>query len=63
MAIKRCDQCSGRLGLGVRFRNYFYWLGFVHRRFYSSYCQTLSDEAYENAKRTQRWHSFLQGQS
>lgn len=35
----RCAHCAGKLGLGVRFENYFMGIfGWAHRRFCSQRC-------------------------
>ena len=58
---QKCAQCSGRLGLGLRFRNYWQrWTGWTHVRFCSSWCQDLYEV--ERSQRD-RWHRFLQGSS
>jgi hypothetical protein len=39
--MKKCAQCNGKLGLGVRFRNLWNGRWWVHLRFCSSYCEKL----------------------
>jgi hypothetical protein len=41
MKMKRCAQCHGRLGLGVRFRNIWNGHWWVHLRFCSTQCERL----------------------
>jgi hypothetical protein len=57
--MKKCAQCNGKLGLGVRFRNWWNGQWWVHLRFCSRYCEALYEleQAETNAKN--RWHSFL----
>ena len=57
--MKRCAQCHGKLGLGVRFRNLWNGRGWVHLRFCSAHCKGLYElERYEaNAKH--HWSTFL----
>jgi hypothetical protein len=38
-AMKRCAQCHGKLGLGVRFRNLWDGRWWVHLRFCSAHCE------------------------
>jgi hypothetical protein len=45
MAKKRCHQCSGELGLGVRFRRLWEGGGWKHLRFCSAYCEALDELA------------------
>jgi hypothetical protein len=40
-AMKRCAQCHGRLGLGVRSRNLWNGRWWVHVRFCSTHCEAL----------------------
>ena len=57
--MKRCAQCYGKLGLGVRFRNLWNGRWWVHHRFCSAHCEGLYElERYE-ADARHRWHSFL----
>src|SRR6516164_6111055 len=58
-AMKRCAQCHGKLGLGVRFRNLWNGRWWVHLRFCSTHCEGLYElERYE-ANARHRWYSFL----
>lgn len=59
-----CAQCGHRLGLGVRFLNYFQDTAWVHKRFCSNYCADLFDQAQRVAtQRARRWFTFLQPHS
>ena len=40
---KACAQCSGKLGLGTRFRNLWDGRWWVHFRFCSAYCEGLHE--------------------
>jgi hypothetical protein len=42
-AMKRCAQCHGKLGLGVRFRNVGNGRWRVHVRFCSAHCEALHE--------------------
>ena len=58
-AVRRCAQCHGKLGLGVRFRNLWNGRWWVHLRFCSAHCEGLYElERYE-ANARHRWYSFL----
>src|SRR5262249_56393583 len=52
-AMKRCAQCHGKLGLGVRFRNVWNGRWWVHVRYCSTRCEALHEpERYDaSAKR------------
>jgi len=39
--MKRCAQCHGRLGLGVRSRKVWSGHWWVHVRYCSAHCETL----------------------
>jgi len=41
--MKRCVQCRGRLGLGVRARNLWSGCWWVHVRFCSGRCEALHE--------------------
>lgn len=60
---KLCAQCHCRLGLGVRFRNYWSGFGWKHLRFCSSYCQSVYETEHQEAAQRSRWLAFLNGQS
>src|SRR5438445_5819162 len=55
-AMKRCAQCHGRLGLGVRSRNLWNGRWWVHVRFCSTHCEALHElERRETPKH--RWYT------
>jgi hypothetical protein len=37
--MKRCGQCHGKLGLGVRSRNLWNGRWWIHVRYYSTHCE------------------------
>ena len=57
--MKRCAQCHGKLGLGVRFRNLWSGRGWIHLQFCSSYCESLYNLVRHNQIACGRWHRFL----
>jgi hypothetical protein len=57
--MKRCAQCHGRLGLGVRFRNIWNGHWWVHLRFCSTQCERLYELYETEASARDRWYSFL----
>jgi hypothetical protein len=59
MKKKRCAQCKGKLGLGVRFRNLWRLGQRLHLRFCSSYCEATYELERRNANRQVRWLSYL----
>jgi hypothetical protein len=54
--MKTCAQCHGKLGLGVRSRNLWNRLWWVHVRFCSTHCETLYELEHANAR---RWRTVL----
>src|SRR5262249_6474779 len=42
-AMKRCAQCRGQLGLGVRSRNLWNGRWWIHVRYCSTYCEALHE--------------------
>jgi len=51
-AMKRCAQCQGKLGLGVRSRNLWNGRWWVHVRFCSTHCEALYElERYDATAR------------
>ena len=52
--MKRCALCHGKLGLGVRYRNFWNGQWWVHTRFCSAHCV----ERY-NASTKRHWFAFL----
>ncbi len=59
--MKACAQCGGRLGLGVRFRNYWHAWAWHHVRFCSAYCESLFDQESHVANEQRQWHGFEPG--
>lgn len=57
--MKRCAQCGGKLGLGVRFRNRWNGRWWLHLRFCSSLCEHNYELEYRQEKDRARWMSFL----
>jgi hypothetical protein len=41
--MKRCAQCHGKLGLGVRFRNLWNGRWWSHVRYCSTHCEALHE--------------------
>jgi hypothetical protein len=56
--MKRCAQCYGKLGLGVRARNFWNGRWWVHVRFCSTHCEALYELERYNAK-AHFWHTLL----
>jgi hypothetical protein len=56
---KKCAQCHGRLGLGVRFRNLWSGHGWVHLRFCSARCESTYELEQKDTHSKRRWHTFL----
>ena len=59
---KRCHQCRGKLGLGVRFRNLWNGRSWLHLRFCSSLCETTHELELRNARVQNRWFRYLAGE-
>jgi hypothetical protein len=57
--MKRCAQCGGKLGLGVRFRNLWVGSWWVHLRFCSSLCEHNNELERRAANEQRRWLTFL----
>jgi len=56
--MKRCAQCEGKLGLGVRARNLWDGLWWVHVHFCSTHCEARYElERYDT--NAHRWRSLL----
>ena len=49
---KACAQCSGKLGLGTRFRNLWDGRWWVHLRFCSVHCEALHELRRRESKAT-----------
>jgi hypothetical protein len=58
-AMKRCAQCHGKLGLGVRFRNLWDGRWWVHLRFCSAHCEGNYELERYDANAKHRWYTFL----
>jgi hypothetical protein len=52
--MKRCVQCHGKLGLGVRSRNVWNGRWWVHVLYCSTYCEALHELERSDARR-QTW--------
>jgi hypothetical protein len=57
--MRRCAQCHGRLGLGVRFRNLWSGHGWVHLHFCSTRCEGIFKQDREEANAKRRWYTVL----
>jgi hypothetical protein len=55
--MKRCAQCGGRLGLGVKFRNLWNGREWVHLRFCSGLCEDAHELAHRRELEQSRWLS------
>jgi hypothetical protein len=53
--MKRCAQCGGKLGLGVKFRNLWRGYRWVHLRF----CSRVCEQIYEVGHRKESGQSRL----
>src|SRR5262245_9694872 len=59
-AMKRCAQCHGKLGLGVRSRNLWNGRWWAHTRFCSAHCEGKYElERYNANAKQHRWYTFL----
>lgn len=54
-AMKRCAQCGGKLGLGIKFRNLWNGKWWVHLRFCSSLCEHTYELAHRRGHEQGRW--------
>jgi hypothetical protein len=58
--MKRCAQCHGKLGLGVRAPNLWNGRWWVHVRFCSTHCEALYEyEVEQYDANARRWRTFL----
>jgi hypothetical protein len=57
-AMKRCAQCHGKLGLGVRSRNLWNGRWWIHVRYCSTHCEALH-ELERRQRQTSLVHTFL----
>src|SRR5262245_30334694 len=59
-AMKRCAQCHGKLGLGVRSRNVWNGRWWTHTRFCSAHCEGKYElERYNANVKQHRWYTYL----
>jgi hypothetical protein len=56
--MKRCTQCHGPLGLGVRFRNVWNGRWWVHVRYCSTHCEALHELERHNV-RAKCWRHII----
>jgi hypothetical protein len=56
---KACAHCSGKLGLGTRFRNLWDGRWWVHFRFCSAYCEGLHELGRREIKARKTSVAFL----
>jgi hypothetical protein len=56
--MKRCAQCHGKLGLGVRSRNLWNGRWWVHVRLCSTHCEALYEREQYDAN-ARRWRTLL----
>ena len=57
MKKRRCMECGGKLGLGVRFRNLWDGFSWVHLRFCSASCEARNEFTRRTSR--DRWFSYL----
>ena len=57
--MKRCAECHGKLGLGVRFRNVWNGRWWVHVRYCSAHCEALHELERYNARASRGRHAFI----
>lgn len=56
---KRCAHCDGKLGLGMRFKNYWcHWM-WHHKRFCSLRCESVYEKESQVAKEQRTWYAFI----
>src|SRR5262249_30806679 len=58
-AMKRCAQCHGKLGLGVRSRNVWNGRWWVHVRYCSTHCEALHELERYDARGKRGRHEFI----
>src|SRR5262249_49577776 len=60
IAMKRCAQCHGKLGLGVRSSNLWNGRWWAHTRFCSAHCEGKCElERYNANAKQHRWYTSL----
>ena len=57
--MKRCAQCHGKLGLGVRSRKVWNGRWWVHVRYCSAHCEALHKLQRYNARANPGRHAFI----
>ena len=57
--MKRCAQCHGKLGLGVRFRKDWNGRWWVHVRYCLAHCEALHELEGYNARANRGRHAFI----
>ena len=58
-AMKRCAQCHGKLGLGVRSRNVWNGRWWVHVLYCSTHCEALYELERYDARAKPGPHAFI----
>jgi hypothetical protein len=53
--MKRCAQCGGKLGLGVKFRNLWNGRWWIHLRFCSALCEDNHELEHRKQHEQTRW--------
>src|SRR5215471_3241963 len=59
IAMKRCAQCHGKLGLGVRSRNEWNGRWWVHVLYCSTHCEALYELERYDARAKRGRHAFI----
>src|SRR5215467_13175384 len=59
LAMKRCSQCRGKLGLGVRSRNVWNGRWWVHVLYCSTHCEALHELERYDARVKRGRHAFI----
>jgi hypothetical protein len=59
IAMKRCAQCHGKLGLGVRSRNVWNGRWWVHVLYCSTHCEALHELQRYDARAKHGRHEFI----
>jgi hypothetical protein len=56
--MQECAQCRGKLGLGVRSRNFWNGRWWIHVRLCSTHCEALYELARHDADAERRWRTL-----
>jgi hypothetical protein len=56
--MKRCAECQGKLGLGVRYRKVWNGRWGVHVRYCSAHCEALHEPKRHDARAEGGRHAF-----